>query len=112
MGKPAIDPRVRSSVQAAWRSTAKPDRGGARRLFRGWARDGACVRFHRGLWAWGIFQNLDCRIGVRAAARMTMTARQFGAAEAYRAALVDLPADEKGLGELLDEFVGPILGES
>lgn len=41
-----------------------------------------------------------------------MTARQFGAAEAYRAALVDLPADEKGLGELLDEFVGPILGES
>lgn len=62
--------------------------------------------------AWGMTQRLKRRIGLPAAKRMMMTARELNADEAHHIGLVDLLAPQGQLEKVLDSFVNELLANS
>jgi enoyl-CoA hydratase len=62
--------------------------------------------------AWGMIQRLPRRVGVSAAKRMMLTARQVEAAEARELGLVDMLAAGGGLDAAVGQLSGEILANS
>lgn len=62
--------------------------------------------------AWGMYQRLPRRIGIPAATRMALTAREVSAAEAQEMGLIDLLAPADGLDRAVATLAADILANS